>query len=407
MVDLPPAALDFHAHVRGRREATRAYETFGRSSRFGWDALRNPYLFDVPVLGGLSGLVDLFVRAPQDLPPETIVPGLFLSHDPPIFCCQPRPKPFGVAHHMAARFPDVSFTFLHPLTHSLERAAFAVSLAVQHRRFRTAHPRARLIVLANTPGEERLLRRLGVDVQLAPQNMFVDETMYVPMPDQPRRFDAIYNAQIAPIKRHALARTVPSCAYVTKLFGKWSPRLKRAQLDRFVQSLPRGHVILNPLTPDDVVPMDHIAVNAAMASAHVGLCLSRIEGAMYASIEYLLAGLPVVTTRSKGGRDHFAHPDTTLVVDDDPRAVQDGVAAMKARALSPDYVRATTLRLVTAERERFNAFIDGLRGTARERGGDERWSFAYQHKLSRYGSLSDFEAEVVTACPARFVRVQA
>lgn len=362
--------------------------------RFGWDALRNPYLFDVPVLGGLSGLVDLFVRPRHDLPPETIVPGLFLSHDPPIFCCQPRPKPFGVAHHMAARFPNVPFVFLHPLTHSLERMAFAVSLAVQHRRFRTAYPHARLIVLANTVGEERLLRRLGVDVHLAPQNMFVDETMYIPLPDQPRHFDAIYNAQIAPIKRHALARMVPSCAYVTKLFGTWSPRLKRAQLEGFVRSLPRGHVILNPLTPGDVVPLDHIAVNAAMASAHVGLCLSRIEGAMYASIEYLLAGLPVVTTRSKGGRDHFSHPDTTLIVDDDPRAVRDGVAAMKARALPRDYVRATTLRLVAAERDRFNAFTDGLRGHAMVRASDGRWSFAYHHKLSRYDTLAAFEAEL-------------
>ena len=401
MIEPPFAALDLHAYVRGHRERRRAGAPFNRSGAFGWDALRNPYLFDVPVLGSLSGLVDLFVRPRQDLPRETIVPGLFLSHDPPIFCCQPRPKPFGVVHHMAAQFPDTPFIFLHPLTHSLERWAFAVSLAVQYRRFQIAHPRARLIVLANTAGEERLLRRLGVDVHLAPQNMFVDETMYVPIPDRPRRFDAIYNAQIAPIKRHALARTVPSCAYVTKLFGTWSPRLKRAQLDGFVRSLPQGHVILNPLTADDVVPLDHVAVNAAMASAHVGLCLSRIEGAMYASIEYLLAGLPVVTTRSKGGRDYFSHPDTTLIVDDDPRAVQDGVAAMKARALPPDYIRATTLRLVTAERERFNAFIDGLRGPAMEHRSDRRWSFAYQHKLSRYDTLCAFETELKTLSRCR------
>ncbi len=404
MSEPPLAALRHPAFVQRRGGSEGDCDASDRSGRFGWDALRNPYLFDVPVLGDLSGLVDLFVRPPQDLPPETIVPGLFLSHDPPIFCCQPRPKPFGVTHHMAARFPDVPFIFLHPLTHSLERAAFAVSLAVQHRRFRIAHPRARLIVLANTPGEERLLRSLGVDVHLAPQNMFVDESMYVPMPGRPRQFDAIYNAQIAPIKRHALARTVPSCAYVAKLFETWSPRLKRAQLDGFVQSLPRGHVILNARTPDDVVPMDHVAVNAAMASAHVGLCLSRIEGAMYASIEYLLAGLPVVTTRSKGGRDHFSHPDTTLVVDDDPRSVQDGVAAMKARAPPPDSVRATTLRLVTAERERFNTFIDGLRGGAMERGDDGRWSFAYRHKLSRYGALSEFEAELTAALSAQRLR---
>ncbi|MBW4964564.1 hypothetical protein, partial [Sulfitobacter sp. CW3] len=84
-----------------------------------------------------------------------------------------------------------------------------------------AHPRARLIVMANTKGEEQLLRGLGVVVHLAPQNMFVDESMCYPIPGRERRYDAIYTATLAPMKRHELARLLPSCAYVTKLFDHW------------------------------------------------------------------------------------------------------------------------------------------------------------------------------------------
>ncbi|OXE42707.1 hypothetical protein CCS92_08640 [Methylobacterium radiotolerans] len=247
--------------------------------------------------------------------------------------------------------------------------------------------------MANTPGEEELLRRFGVDVYLAPQNMFVDETMFHPIVDRPRTYDAIYNAQLVPIKRHELARLVPSCAYVTKLFGRWSPHLKKAQLHKFLHGLPRGHVIINRIEADNVVFMDHVQVNEAMASAHVGLCLSKLEGAMYASIEYLLAGLPVVSTRSKGGRDTFFHPDTTLIVDDNPRAVQEGVAAMKARAIPADFTRSTTLRLMAIERERFNTFIDGLRGKQVAR-SDQRWSFNYSPKLAQLRTISDFEAQL-------------
>jgi glycosyltransferase involved in cell wall biosynthesis len=358
------------------------------------DALQYPNLFDVPILSQASGLRGLFVRSPRNFSPATPIMGLFLSLDPPIFCCQPQPKPFGAAHYFAARFPNEPFIFLQPITSSLERPTFALSFAVQHRRFRQAHPRARPIAMANTPAEERLLRRLGVDIHLAPQNMFVDETMYHPVPGRERTYDAIYNAQLAPVKRHELARLVPSCAYVTKMFGPWSPRLKRAQLDKFVRALPQGHAILNEITTDNILSMDHVQVNEAMASAHVGLCLSKLEGAMYVSIEYLLAGLSVVSTRSTGGRDAFFHPDTTLIVDDNPRSVQDGVAAMKARALSREFVRATTLRLMAAERERFNTFIDGLRGRKIAR-KDERWSFDYYHKLSRNGLLSDFEEQLI------------
>ncbi|MCJ2137363.1 glycosyltransferase [Methylobacterium sp. J-026] len=358
--------------------------------------LRNiqyPFLFEVPVLKHMAGFAGLLKRDPRGWPSDRPVVGMFLCLDPLIFCCQPQPRPFGVAHHLATRFPDETFVFLVPITMSLERRVNALALAAQHRRFQKTHPRASLIILANTRDEERLLRRLGVDVRYAPQNMFVDEGMYHPIPGRERRFDAIYNAQLAPFKRHELARTLPSCAYVTKMFTTWSPQLKRQHLGKFVCSLPYNHVILNDVTADDVVPMDHVKVNRAMASAHVGLCLSGLEGAMYASIEYLLAGLPVVSTRSRGGRDVFFHPDTTLIVDDDPRAVQDGVVAMKARALPPDYVRATTLRLIAEERAHFNVFIDGLRGRQVDR-TDPRWSFEYAHKLARFGSISEFEALV-------------
>ncbi|NEU11918.1 glycosyltransferase [Methylobacterium sp. BTF04] len=375
------------------------------SLMLGLHTLQYPFLFSVPLVSQVIGLRGLFIRPPRNWDPATPIMAQFLSLDPPIFCCQPQPWPFGAAHYLAARFPDEPLVFLQPITMSLERRAFALALAAQHRRFRRAHPRARLILMANTQAEELLLRKLGVDVHLIPQNMFIDETMYHPIPGQERRCDAIYNAQLAPFKRHELARLVPSCAYVTKMFKSWSPHLKRAQLDRFVRALPHGHTILNDIGADDVVAMDHLRVNAAMASAHVGLCLSRLEGAMYASSEYLLAGLPVVSTRSQGGRDTFFHPDTTLIVADDPRAVQDGVAAMKARAIPPDYVRATTLRLMTIERERFNTFIDGLRETAARHTNrdarrdqvertDPRWSFDYFHKLSRFGHLSDFEAQL-------------
>ena len=239
-----------------------------------------------------------------------------------------------------------------------------------------------------------------MDVRFAPQNMFVDEAMYQPIPGRARRFDAIYNAQLAPMKRHELARHVPSCAYVTKMFDSWSPRLKRIQLNRFVRSLPKNHIILNERSTDGLVPIDHVGVNEAMASAHVGLCLSKLEGAMYASIQYLLAGLPVVSTTSQGGRDDFFHSDTTLIVDDDPRAVQEGVAAMKARDIPPDYVRATTLRLMTVARERFNTFIDGPRGYGAAR-KDERWSFDYRHKLARYDQLANFEKQLAEATRPR------
>lgn len=107
-----------------------------------FEYLQYPFLFDVPILRRAARLRGLFVRGPRNWPAGMPIMGQFLSLDPPIFCCQPRPWPFGAAHYLAGRFPEQPLIFLTPITMSLERFTFAVSLAAQHRRFCKAHPRA-------------------------------------------------------------------------------------------------------------------------------------------------------------------------------------------------------------------------------------------------------------------------
>ena len=63
----------------------------------------------------------------------------------------------------------------------------------------------------------------------------------------------------------------------------------------------------------------------------VGLCLSSEEGGMYASTQYLLCGLPVVTTNNIGGRNTFFHPDYVYYAEDDSRDIAHGVEELKNR----------------------------------------------------------------------------
>ncbi len=59
--------------------------------------------------------------------------------------------------------------------------------------------------------------------------------------------------------------------------------------------------------------------------------LSAEEGSSYASMEYLLAGLGVVSTHSTGGRDVYFDPDYCITCDPTPEAVRDAVAELRAR----------------------------------------------------------------------------
>jgi glycosyltransferase involved in cell wall biosynthesis len=71
---------------------------------------------------------------------------------------------------------------------------------------------------------------------------------------------------------------------------------------------------------------------------------------MFASTEYLLCGVPVVTTVSRGGRDYFFAPEFCTTVEPDPQAVGRAVADLVRRAPPPETIRAATLEKVRRER---------------------------------------------------------
>lgn len=64
-------------------------------------------------------------------------------------------------------------------------------------------------------------------------------------------------------------------------------------------------------------------------NSSVGGIFSATEGACYASTEYLMCGLPVISTHSTGGRDIWYTPDNSILVE----ATEPAVAARLQRAL--------------------------------------------------------------------------
>jgi hypothetical protein len=247
-----------------------------------------------------------------------------------------------------------------------------------------------------TPGEAAALQRQGLTAFHCSASALVREDFFTPSPVRHRRFDAIYDARWTDYKRHPLARSVRSLALIAAPSVEPAKRTLGYSLRARV-AVRNATWISSPWGLTKKRWLSHEEINAAYNQARVGLCLSRVEGVMFASIQYLLAGLPVVTSRSLGGRDEFFSSPHVRWVDDDPHAVSSAVDELVALDLDPHAIRETTLAKVGQHRSRMQAWIQDVilaeGGELGRWGGD--WPAGLANKLSEPKVLAlDVLAEI-------------
>jgi glycosyltransferase involved in cell wall biosynthesis len=240
-----------------------------------------------------------------------------------------------------------------------------------------------------------LLGRFGEAVHLINQGIVVSDRIFRPIGGAKVEFDAICNSSLWPLKRQELAAEIPTVAYVTYYHpGLGTKTEVQPRLD-VLRYPPRGHQLLNPISDDLPVRLPPAAVNEAYSRAAVGLCLSPHEGATLASLEYLLAGLPVVSTPAQGGRDTFYRSEYCIIADANPRSVREAVDELRRRAIPRDYVRTRTLELVDAQRRELLALFDAIlvENRAKTRFG-KTWPFYDNQRLGVWRSLPAIAREL-------------
>jgi glycosyltransferase involved in cell wall biosynthesis len=206
--------------------------------------------------------------------------------------------------------------------------------------------------------------RVGFSGQIVNQNCFLDYNTIKPQPAE-KLYDAIYTARFAPFKRHELAAEVPNLALVAG--STWGVESS---------SIP-PHSYLNEK------PLDLNGVLSKISESRVGLILSEAEGACYSSSEYLLAGIPVVSTPSYGGRDIWYNEVNSLIAAPTPIAVAEAVRSLIER--KPDSKLIRELHILQSDRMR--ASFISMHEEVCSLCGDERidgkafFDMNYVHKL--------------------------
>ena len=216
-------------------------------------------------------------------------------------------------------------------------------------------PQMRFTILAATEEEENQARTHGLDSFLCNHNCFLDERLIYPEPNVPKIYDAVFNSRLVPFKRPELAIEVDRLAVITggyQVDKEYAAKSLLAFRDLAYCNYKPASGVLRYLDAEQV--------RRILVQSYCGLALSAEEGAMYASAEYLLAGLPVVTTASRGGREAFFHSDYVTTVEDDPGAVAAAVKDFKRRNLDPIVIRNRTIALFREHRRRMVARLSEL-----------------------------------------------
>jgi len=219
------------------------------------------------------------------------------------------------------------------------------------------YPNFRFIHLCNTLRQVETFRQYELNAIFCNQNCFLDERIFKPLPDVEKKYDAVYDARIIVIKRHFLAIEIENLALI---YAETDPSEYDADyIIKTKQSMINAHYF-NHSPAGEYQNLSVEDINKVLNESRVGLCLSPVEGAMYASAQYLLSGLPVVSTLSLGGRDVFFDDRYVAIVEAAPEAVKHGVEDLISRNVSPDFIRQNTLEKMKAHRQRFIALVQDI-----------------------------------------------
>lgn len=299
--------------------------------------------------GAVARLVEA-AAADARLYPNLVLGGIV--HDDPLIIITKysavRRMPLGLVNAVPEIFRRRRALAFVGIMRSVETDEEADNLAQNIKQAAVAFPRTTIVLLANTEREHQQFTARGLRALLANELIFTDDTAFAARPAETTiSYDAIYVAETRPQKRHHLAKEVRRLA-----LAHYKPT-DLAYHEACRRALPMAE-FLN-YADGDYRPLAKKELVKALHASGVGLCLSAEEGAMPASAEYLLCGLPVVSTHNRGGRDRYLKPPYAVSVAPTPSAVRVGVEWLISREIDPELVRNSTMTLLESDRARFLA----------------------------------------------------
>ena len=237
-------------------------------------------------------------------------------------------------------------------TNWLTNEAYALRTRDQIEAAALAYPGHEFILMVANEVESYTASKVGIPTVVANKSIFEDESIWQIAENAKagKSFDAVYLARLDRFKRHQLASQIKSLNLV------YAPTMNEEPeeaLNRYRSMLPNARFANHDNRNGKYVYMRSQKVCDEINLAKVGLCLSPAEGIMRASIQYMLCGLPIVSTPSIGGRDRYYNNEYCSIVEAEPEAVSAAVHETISKEHDPEKIRAYILEQLAFDRYNF------------------------------------------------------
>jgi glycosyltransferase involved in cell wall biosynthesis len=202
--------------------------------------------------------------------------------------------------------------------------------------------------LGNNASQVEIAKDVGFSAIQCNQNSFVDENIFTILNEE-KIYRMVMNARPELMKRPWLAKNVEGLAVIQ---GKNYAEKNFWDLKQ-----------LNPqYINEDRITRKQVA--QILNQSFVGGIFSEKEGACFASSEYLLCGLPVVSTASVGGRDFWYNDRNSIIAQDNEEAIADAVntliAQVQSKAIDPREIRLEHMILAHLQRDTLVSLLNEL-----------------------------------------------
>jgi hypothetical protein len=204
-----------------------------------------------------------------------------------------------------------------------------------------------IVILANSE-EERIFFEENVNcyVIYCNNNAFLNENAFYVDDIKYRKYDLVVDSCFRPYKNVNIANKMHNTIHIG-YFKK-------------IPLLPNFGKIAN-YKNNTYIKLNAREICEIYNESNIAGIFSLCEGACFASTQYLLSGLPVVSTQSKGGRDIWFNDRNSIICENNAEDCMKCCKIAKQRLLTGEFnrhiIRNDTIALMTKFR---NIFIDYL-----------------------------------------------